>query len=306
MIITFMEPQRTGPEQDEIQKPPESETQKAFEVSLDVAQAVGERLKHYYHGKYAVETKGDDTPVTTADKEADDTIRSMLGAKYPYPILSEESPDDLSRLESDYLWIVDPLDGTKSFINKRGQFSIMIGLVKDHRAIMGLVYMPLTGEYYTAQKGKGAFHVSPDGEKKRLQPSLVARLEDMTLLGSVTKKAATDHAMTHLDKPKEMDEVMRLLGTQKNLQTDGSGLKLCFVAEGKGDIYVRLKRGASEWGRCAGDPIVTEAGGQMTDLVGHPILYNRAPNDKMFGQLATNGQSHIDVLSRLSPLIDGL
>ena len=134
-----------------------------WEEELNAAIEAGvkaiEGILKIYNSNFDVEIKEDDSPVTLADKNADKVIREYLHAKFPtYAFLTEESTDDLSRLDNDYVWIVDPVDGTKDFVARDGGFTTNIALAYKHEAVVGVVVVPLTGEIYYAAKGLGAFY----------------------------------------------------------------------------------------------------------------------------------------------------
>ena len=134
-----------------------------WEEQLNAAIEAGvnaiEGILRIYNSNFEVEIKEDESPVTLADKNADKVIRDILHANFQtYDFLTEESTDDLSRLNNDYVWIVDPVDGTKDFVARDGGFTTNIALAYKHEAVVGVVVVPLTGEIYFAAKGLGAFY----------------------------------------------------------------------------------------------------------------------------------------------------
>ena len=116
----------------------------------------GEKIQEIYDTDFEVNKKDDNSPITQADLESNKILRSVL-EKTGIPILSEEDVDDKSRLASEKVWIVDPLDGTQDFVNRTGEFTVLVGLVENHIPVMGLVYLPIKKILYFAEKGKGAF-----------------------------------------------------------------------------------------------------------------------------------------------------
>ena len=135
--------------------------------ATDIVKEAGRILLEYYHQDYKIEFKKGDGPVTEADKASNDFIISRLRELYPDDgILSEESKDDFKRLEKERVWSVDPMDGTREFIDKVGQFAAMIGLVENGKSVLGVVYQPTTDTLFSAVKGQGAFLIRK-GEKSQ-------------------------------------------------------------------------------------------------------------------------------------------
>ncbi|UQB43279.1 3'(2'),5'-bisphosphate nucleotidase CysQ [Thiomicrospira microaerophila] len=211
-----------------------------------IAKRAGEAIMQVYNKDFSVEFKGDDSPLTEADKAAHHVIVAGLEALGDVPILSEEGqhlPYD-ERKEWDYFWLVDPLDGTKEFVKKNGEFTVNIALIHQGAPVLGVVYAPALGQCYWAKQGEGAFK---DGQALPLKTNLgrdtykiVASRSHM----SEETQAFVDAIKT--DKPKELVSI-------------GSSLKLCFVAEGAADIYPRLGP-TMEWDTGAAHAIVNEAG----------------------------------------------
>ena len=145
---------------------------KELEIAKKAAVMAGRAIMEVYEsGDFGIEAKADDSPLTLADKAANRIIVDMLKAEFPgYAVLSEEEQDDLSRLENDLCFVVDPLDGTKEFIKRNGQFTVNIALADDHESVMGVIYVPVTGELYYASKGHGSF-LEKDGAVTELHVS---------------------------------------------------------------------------------------------------------------------------------------
>ena len=127
-----------------------------LEKLMDTIIIAGEKIREIYETDFEVKKKEDDSPITKADLESNKILRATL-EKTGIPILSEESDDDKTRLESEKVWIVDPLDGTQDFVNKTGEFTILVGLVENHIPVMGLVYLPIKKILYLAERGIGAY-----------------------------------------------------------------------------------------------------------------------------------------------------
>ncbi len=245
-----------------------------------IAREAGNKIMGFYGKDYKLDYKDGDekNPVTEADLISDKIIRAGL-KKYNLPILSEESADDESRLDSEYVWIVDPLDGTYDFIQKTDEFSVLIGLVKNKIPIFGVVYEPVTDRSYWAEKDKGAF-VEHEGRVKKIKVSDIDKFSEATILLS------RNHL---LDSEVEFCE---RAGIKNRLRAGSAGLKICRIAEGKAEIYVSFSHKVSEWDTCAGKVILEEAGGIITDMSGSDLTYNNSNPKHLNGFVASNRSLH--------------
>jgi 3'(2'), 5'-bisphosphate nucleotidase len=230
---------------------------------LATAQAAGREIMQIYEGDFSVTLKSDRSPLTEADVAAQRLIASQLRHLRPeIPLLGEESAAEAfaQRRAWRTLWLVDPLDGTREFVKRNGEFTVNIALVEDGEPILGVVHAPARAVSYTAARGCGAFRVrQQDGRMPiRVQPKAATPLR---VLGS----------RSHGDA--KLDRALERLGSQQRISI-GSALKFGLLAEGSGDLYVR--RGAtSEWDTAAGQAVVNEAGGCVVDLQGQPLRYNQ-------------------------------
>ena len=238
-----------------------------FEEQLNAAIEAGIKaikgILEIYNTNFDVEIKDDNSPVTLADKNADKVIREVLHAKFPtYAFLTEESEDDPSRLENDFVWIVDPVDGTKDFVARDGGFTTNIALAYKHEAVVGVVVVPLTGEIYYAAKGLGAFYRNENGETKQIHVN--DKLDNLICYKSVfhTKQNEEDMIKKHADKITKVEKW-------------GSALKPCRIAQGLGEITYRLNDGTKEWDTAASQVIVEQAGGIFLRPNKERIMYNR-------------------------------
>ena len=228
-----------------------------------------------YNTDFDVEIKEDNSPVTLADKNADKVIREYLHSKYPeYAFLTEESVDDKSRLENDFVWIVDPVDGTKDFVAKDGGFTTNIALSYKHEAVVGVVVVPLTGEIYYAAKGLGAFY-RHQGITKRIHVN--DKLDNLIVYKSVFHSTNQEEVMYE----KYKDKIAKI-------EKWGSALKPCRIAQGLGELSYRLTDGTKEWDTAASQVIVEEAGGIFLDTKGQPIRYNREDVHNRIGYVICN------------------
>lgn len=231
-------------------------------AAIDAGVAAIKGILEIYNSNFDVEIKEDDSPVTLADKNADKVIREVLHSRFPeYAFLTEESNDDLSRLNNDYVWIVDPVDGTKDFVARDGGFTTNIALAYKHEAVVGVVVVPLTGEIYFAAKGLGAFY-RKDGITKQIHVN--DKLDNLICYKSVFHTKANEEEMIK----KHSDKIVK---TEKW----GSALKPCRIAQGLGEITYRLNDGTKEWDTAASQVIVEQAGGIFLRPNKERIMYNR-------------------------------
>ena len=249
----------------------EEQLQAAIEAGVKAIKGILE----IYNSDFDVEIKEDESPVTLADKNADKVIREHLHAKFPtYAFLTEESEDDPSRLNNDFVWIVDPVDGTKDFVSRDGGFTTNIALAYKHEAVVGVVVVPLTGEIYYAAKGFGAFY-QKDGVITKIHVN--DKLDNLTCYRSVfhSKQNEEDMIKKHSDKIKVIEKW-------------GSALKPCRIAQGLGEITYRLSDGTKEWDTAASQVIVEQAGGIFLDTKGNRIMYNREDVYNRIGYVICN------------------
>ncbi len=229
-------------------------------IATEAAKAAGDEIiKIYESGDFSVESKSDNSPLTLADKASHLKIVSFL-EKTGIPILSEEGRDIPFEERSNwpYFWMIDPLDGTKEFIKKNGEFTVNIALIKGDKPVLGVVYPPILDEMYSAVEGEGA---TLDGKK------------------ITTSKAGLDQSglkvvasRSHMS-PETQEFVDKLVSPE--IVSKGSSLKLLMVASGEADVYPRFGP-TMEWDTAAAHVIVTESGGKVmkTDMV-NPVVYNK-------------------------------
>jgi 3'(2'), 5'-bisphosphate nucleotidase len=237
--------------------------EKLLSPLLDIARAAGQEIMRVYAGEFTVEMKQDMSPVTDADLAAHKLIAADLNRITPgMPLLSEESADIPfeERRRWDSYWLVDPLDGTKEFINKNGDFTVNIALIQGGVPILGVVYVPVTGISYYGCVGVGAFRRDKDGQAS---PIKVRGL----IPGKPVKVVASRSHRGEL-----LDGYLAKLGPHETVSR-GSSLKFCLVAEGSADVYPRLGP-TSEWDTGAGHAVVLAAGGQVIGMDGKPLPYN--------------------------------
>ena len=221
------------------------------DIDLDkiaaIAQKAGDAIMQIYNSDFAVEYKDDKSPLTEADTKANKIICDALRELYPdTPLMSEENKEVAyeERKEWEYYWCIDPIDGTKEFIKKNGEFTVNIALIHKDTPVLGVVYAPAIGEMYTAKQGEGAFK---NGQRLPLQIN-DAPEEKLFVVASKSHLSEETQAFIDALETKEIEQVSK-----------GSSLKLCMVAEGIADIYPRLAP-TMEWDTAAADAVVREAG----------------------------------------------
>lgn len=231
---------------------------------IGLAKKAGEEILGIYRRPedIAVQTKSDESPLTQADLIAHHLITDGLQQLTPsLPVLSEESIaiPFVERQKWQQYWLVDPLDGTKEFIQKTDDFTVNIALIENHRPILGVVYVPVEKLCYFAMQGKGAFKQIGETPPQQINTRHNAH-------ESLVVVASRRHGV------RELQAFLERLGDHTIVHR-GSALKFCIVAEGVADIYPRFGP-TSEWDTAAGQCIVEAAGGKVVDLNGQPLRYN--------------------------------
>jgi 3'(2'), 5'-bisphosphate nucleotidase len=245
----------------------------------------GALVRGYYDQGAAVAWKGVDDPVTAADHAANQHLVAGLRRAFPSDgILSEESHDDLARRQRRRVWIVDPLDGTKEFIGRIGEFSLMVGLAIEGEAALGVVYQPVADLLYRGAPGLLAEMVE-GGVARPLAVSAVADPGQMRLVAS----------RSHRDPL--VDAVCRRLGVTQDRPSGSVGLKVGLLATGQCDLYIHPSPGLKEWDTCAPDAILRAAGGVIGDAWGRPLRYNKADVRQRQGLVASNGAIHARIVA---------
>ena len=246
----------------------------------------GEKVIEIYETDFSTEKKDDDSPITQADIESNKILKEILG-ETGITILSEEELDDKKRLSEEKIWIVDPLDGTTDFVNRTGEFTIMVGLVQDHKSVLGMIYWPTKKKMYLAESGKGAFCYDEEWEK--IEVSMLSEIQNCHALVS-------RHHLSEKEK-KLLDEMEISVVTGM-----GSSLKVTEIASGDAEVFVTSTNKMKQWDTCASNCIISEAGGKMTDLSGNEFSYNTENVFHENGILVTNGSVHQDALHAVSRL----
>jgi 3'(2'), 5'-bisphosphate nucleotidase len=244
----------------------------AITAALEAGKAI---LEIYHSGAFDIEIKGDNSPLTKADTASHNVIMSFL-TKTNIPVLSEEGKSIAYQERKDWsqLWIVDPIDGTKEFIKRNGEFTVNIALIENQKTQIGVIFVPVTGELYFSSKEMGAFKVTVDLENYDLETlisngnKLPLQREDKTFTIVASRSHMSPETETYVQE-------MRDLHGEVNLISKGSSLKLCMVAEGTANCYPRFAP-TMEWDTAAGQAICEHAGFQVIDWsTKENMLYNR-------------------------------
>ncbi|MBI1275656.1 3'(2'),5'-bisphosphate nucleotidase CysQ [bacterium] len=227
------------------------------QLAVEAAEAV----LAVYAGEFTVERKDDKSPVTEADTAAHHIIAAGLARLTPHiPVISEEETSNHAAAAADEFWLVDPLDGTKSFIKRTGEFTVNIGLIRNHQPALGVVQVPVTGKLYGGVVGMGAWLREKTGPERAIR-TLAPSKDGLNVVMS----------QSHLD-----DDTRAFVAhlQVKSAIKAGSSLKFCAVADGSADIYPRFAP-TMEWDTAAGHAVLNAAGGLVLTPEGKPFTYGK-------------------------------
>lgn len=246
-----------------------------LDIARQAARLGAEEIKEIYQqylsgGNIGIREKGKDDPVTTADMAANRIITQKLKNIFPeHAILTEEEPDTWDKTGSEWVWMIDPLDGTRDFIKANGEFVTMVGLTHSGKPTIGVVVEPATGLELYACKGLGAFKslLSQGDKSARVKMSDTADLKHLRIVIS----------RSHRD-PK-VDKFIQLLDIKDEISSGSVGRKVAMVISGEADMYVHPAGGTKLWDTCACEVIASEAGGVLHSGTGEPISYLRSSRD---------------------------
>ena len=266
-------------------------------VATELARAAGAVLIGHYNGPFLVEQKinalQEMEEVTAADREANDLIVRRLAAEFPNDgILAEESRDTERRLARDRVWLIDPMDGTKNFIQRDGDFAVQIGLSINGESMVGVVYQPVRDVLYRAVRADGAWIEAKDKPAARMSVSARTNPGEMILASSRSHRSP------------RMERVVSSFGFKKEMRRGSVGVKIGLIAEQEADLYLHLSPSTKQWDTCAPQIILEEAGGRLTDLFGLPLRYNGVRIDNRNGVVGTNRAAHDMVIEKLAPLLE--
>ena len=274
-----------------------SDYQREILVATELACQAGAVLLEHYNSPFLVEQKvnalDELEEVTAADREANELIVGRLQEEFPDDgILAEESTDSEHRLEKDRVWLIDPMDGTKNFISRDGDFAVQIGLAVGGQSVLGIVYQPVRRVLYRAARNGGAWIEAGENVATRMSVSNLTRPDEMVLASSRSHRSP------------RMERVVSAFGFKDEMRRGSVGVKIGLIAERQADLYLHLSPSTKQWDTCAPEAILAEAGGRLTDLFGQPLRYNGVRIDNRNGIVATNGAAHEMVIENLKPLLE--
>ncbi|MCY3767844.1 MAG: 3'(2'),5'-bisphosphate nucleotidase CysQ [Gammaproteobacteria bacterium] len=234
---------------------------------LDIAVQAGGQILKVYENEFDVDYKDDGSPLTVADKRAHRLIcKELEKVSFPAPVISEES--DVAgyneRKGWDAFWMVDPLDGTREFVKRNGEFTVNIALVEKGVPILGVVHTPVAGTSHYAARGVGAFVTGGGNGTRAIRVRKLSGNSPILVVSRSHPGPAVREYRKNLENKHGAVHILSM----------GSSLKICLVAEGKADIYPRLGA-TSEWDTAAAQCVLEVAGGTVTDLAGRPLVYNK-------------------------------
>ena len=270
------------------------ELTRELELATELARTAGEAtLDHYRRRDLEVEHKGRSRePVTRADRASEAIILEGLRGAFPDDgILSEEQEDRSSWAGRERAWIVDPLDGTRDFLEGLEGFTVMIGLLVEGTPRLGVVFQPTTGLCFRGVAGRGAEAIASDGKRQPLA------------CGAADEPSSLRLVVSNSHRSERTEQIKRALGIAEEQRVGSVGLKISLIARDTRDLYVHPTGHCKLWDTCAPEAILTAAGGRMTDVRGARLRY--AP-DNLFvdeGIVASNGRCHDQVIERVSALL---
>lgn len=246
-----------------------------LDTARQAARLGAEKIRDIYEqylsgGNIGIREKGRDNPVTAADMAANQIITKMLKSMFPdHAILTEEEPDSWDKTGSEWVWMIDPLDGTVDFIKANGEFVTMVGLTHSGKPTIGVVVEPATGLELYACKGLGAYKnwLSQEETSSRVKISDTTDSKHLRL------------AVSRSHRDPRVDKFIQLLKVQDVILSGSVGRKVAMVISGQVDIYVHPSRGTNLWDTCACEAIVSEAGGVLLSGTGEKISYLRSSRD---------------------------
>ena len=255
------------------------------------ARDAGQLIMKIYRSDFSVAYKGPSDPVTEADQIANNFIVEKLKEQFPQDaIVAEESPLPVSLSTTGRVWYVDPLDGTKEFINKNGEFSVMIGLALEGQAKLGVVYQPAQDILYAGISDQEAW-IETDHVRQPLKASTESH-------SSLTLIVSRSHRNPHIDTIKQH------IGVTQEYPCGSVGLKIGCIAKRQADVYLEPGPFTSLWDACAPEAIIRGAGGRFTNIYGEPIPYGHDTLKNTKGLVATNGACHDHVIQSISSITD--
>jgi 3'(2'), 5'-bisphosphate nucleotidase len=263
---------------------------RAAEVALETAHEASALVLRVYEEPFEVEFKSENDPVTRADRESNALICERLDRAFPgIPIVAEESPaTSYAGFErSETVWFVDPLDGTREFVAKNGEFAVMIGLSEGGRAKLGVIVAPTWNRTFLGIVGEGAWQIGADGSREPIHVSTRPRLEGARIV------------VSRSHRPPRIDAFVAAMGAREALIYGSAGLKAVLVATGDCDVFLQPLPAGMRWDACASEAIVKGAGGEWTDARGAVFDYKTTDLANRAGMIGTNSLLHAATIAAL-------
>jgi len=258
-----------------------------LDIAIKAAIEAGNEIIEIYKKDFDTFIKKDDSPITEADLRSNEIIKKSL-SKTKYPILSEEDKDDQNRILEKIIWIIDPLDGTSDFIDRTGEFTVMIALIENKKPILGVIYWPIEKTLFVAQKNRGAFKFS-NNKWDKISVTKINKFSNCRIVGS-------RHHLSDTEK-----KFIKKLGIN-DFTSVGSSLKVGKISSGLAEAYITTTNKIKEWDTAASYCIISEAGGRMTDMLGNELTYNNKNVYHENGILVTNGLIHDKIVQEFKKL----
>jgi len=256
-----------------------------------IAREAAVLIRQVYATKFSVDFKAPRDPVTEADRQANELICERLNKLFPnVPIVAEESePETFAGYrKADRIFFVDPLDGTREFVARNGEFVVMIGYVEGERATASVIHAPESGISWLGELGRGAYQREADGSQKPISVSSVPTLAGARIVGSRSHRNPA------------LEQALAALGARELVALGSAGLKASVVAHGAADAYVAPHYAGKRWDACAADALITAAGGKLTDSRGDLFDYRSEKLDNDRGVVASNGLFHDEIIEKLA------
>lgn len=258
---------------------------------LAIAGEAARLVMEVYAAPFEVELKGEDDPVTRADKEANALILERLARDFPgVPAVAEESDPSTfaGAFAAPEAWFVDPLDGTREFVAKNGEFCVMIGLARGGRSVAGVVVCPALGRSFAGSIEAPSVEIAADGSRRAIRVSSCDALDRARCVVSRSRGGP------------RLDAALTALGMKDVRRIGSSGVKAALVACGEADVYLQPGYAGKRWDSCAPEAIVHAAGGRLTEVTGAPFDYASGELDNARGLVAANAELHAAIIATLT------
>lgn len=256
-----------------------------------IAREAAALIRGVYGTKFSVDFKAPYDPVTEADRQANELICERLAQHFPgVPVVAEES-DPLrfaGYRDAERIFFVDPLDGTREFVARNGEFVVMIGFVEGERATTSVIHAPESGISWLGQVGRGAYLLDAEGMSQPISVSSVRTLSEARVVGSRSHRS------------RALEEALSALAARELVTLGSAGLKAAAVAYGSADAYVAPHYAGKRWDACAADALISAAGGTLSNALGERFDYRSESLDNDRGIVATNGWVHHEVIEKLA------